>query len=191
MKYLQDQGHTGELSGFTLSEEQCAYDQQQLGLNVSLADFIIVPFKPSAYHRILSIGSLEHVRPPELKLLHQKIYDALVAGGLAVHQFFSLEREAYPTSMVLGQLFFPGSLLSMHREHVGAAQSAGFKITHDSVHDYKPTIKAWYDRLVKHQKTALEMVGLETFNRYMTFFPVAWLFFQQQEAALHRIVMKK
>ncbi|MGB3769358.1 MAG: class I SAM-dependent methyltransferase [Phormidesmis sp.] len=191
MRYLQDQGHQGELSGFTLSKEQLAYDQQQLSLDVSLTDFITTPFKASCYDRIFSIGSLEHVRPAELKQLYQKIYDALAAGGLAVHQFFSLEREAVPASMLLLQLFFPGSLLSLHREHTEAAQSAGFSIAHDSVHDYKPTIKAWYDRLVKNQKTALAMVDLETFNRYMTFFPVAWLFFQQQEAALHRIVMEK
>jgi cyclopropane-fatty-acyl-phospholipid synthase len=79
----------------------------------------------------------------------------------------------------------------MHHHHCEAATSGGFRITHDSIHDYKPTIKAWYDRLAAHQEQALAIVELEIYNRYMTFFPIAWLFFQQQEAVLHRIVMQK
>jgi cyclopropane-fatty-acyl-phospholipid synthase len=191
LKYLLDNGHRGDLVGFTLSKAQLSYDQQQLGLNVSLTNFITAPFEQTYYDRIFSIGALEHVRPSELKALYQKIYDALVPGGLAVHQFFSFERESYPASVVMLQLFFPGSLLVLHHNHIEAAESAGFRITHDSIHDYKPTIRAWYDRLVENRKEAQALVGLEIYNRYMTFFPIAWLFFQQKEAELHRIVMEK
>ena len=191
LKYLQDAGHDGELTGFTLSKEQLAYNQQKLGLNVSLTNFITSPFDHAPYDRIFSIGALEHVRPAELKALYQKIYDALIPGGLAVHQFFSFERESYPASAVMLQQFFPGSLLVMHRHHIEAAEGAGFRITHDSIHDYKPTIRAWYDRLVENREEAQALVGLNVYNRYMTFFPVAWLFFQQKEAKLHRIVMEK
>lgn len=191
LKFLQDTGHRGELTGFTLSKEQQIYASQKLDLNVSLTDFIATDFASAAYDRILSIGSLEHVRPHELNQLYQKTYDALVPGGLAVHQFFSLTRAAYPTSMVTIQLFFPGSLLVMHQTHIAAAERAGFKITHDSIHDYRPTLRAWYERLVANQSRALELVGLEIFNRYMTFLPISWLFFQQHEADLHRMVMEK
>jgi cyclopropane-fatty-acyl-phospholipid synthase len=191
LKYLQDSGHKGELSGFTLSKEQLAYDRQQLRLNVSLTDFITEPFENAPYDRVFSIGSLEHVRPAELTALYQKIYDALGIEGLAVHQFFSSDRESYPTSAISLQLFFPGSLLVMHHKHIEAAESAGFRITHDSIHDYKPTIRAWYDRLVENREEAQALVGLGIYNRYMTFLPIAWLFFQQKEAALHRVVMEK
>jgi len=37
----------------------------------------------------------------------------------------------------------------------------------------------------------LALVGLEVYNRYMTFLPFAWLFFQQNEAELHRVVTEK
>jgi cyclopropane-fatty-acyl-phospholipid synthase len=191
LRFLQDTGHQGELTGFTLSKEQQIYANRELGLNVSLTDFITHDYQNAAYDRILSIGSLEHVRPKELEQLYQKIYDALVPGGLAVHQFFSLTRESYPTSMVMVQLFFPGSLLVMHHTHIEAAERAGFKITHDSIHDYRPTLRAWYDRLAASKPQALELVGLEIYNRYMTFLPTSWLFFQQHEADLHRIVMAK
>lgn len=191
LKYFQDTGHKGELTGFTLSKEQLVYALEKLGLNVSLTNFITEPFENAPYERIFSIGALEHVRPQEIKKIYQKIYDSLVPGGLAVHQFFSLEREPYPVSMVMIQLFFPGSLLVMHRNHLEAAKSAGFRITHDSIHDYKPTIRAWYDRLAANREKAIALVGLELYNRYMTFFPIAWLFFQKKEAKLHRIVMEK
>jgi cyclopropane-fatty-acyl-phospholipid synthase len=191
LKYLQETGHKGELSGITLSKEQQGYAQQRLSLNVSLANFITEPFEHVPYNRIFSIGSLEHVKPVELKALYQKIFNALVPGGLSVHQFFSFERESYPASAASLQLFFPGSLLSMHNKHIDAAESAGFKITHDSIHDYRPTIRAWYDRLVENREEAQRLVGLDIYNRYMTFFPIAWLFFQQKEAELHRLVMEK
>ena len=191
LKYLQETGHSGELTGFTLSIEQLVYARENLDLKVSLTNFITEPFDRAPYDRIFSIGALEHVRPAELEALYQKIYDALMPGGLAVHQFFSFERESYPVSAVLLQLFFPGSLLEIHHNHIKAAESAGFSITHDSIHDYKPTIRAWYDRLVENREKAQALVGLEVYNRYMTFFPIAWLFFQQKEANLHRIVMEK
>ncbi|GAB4385679.1 MAG: hypothetical protein Kow00121_50890 [Elainellaceae cyanobacterium] len=191
LKFLQDEGHRGELTGFTLSNDQLAYAQTQLGLNVSLTNFITAPFENAPYDRILSIGAIEHVRPNEIKHIYQKTYDALTPGGRAVHQFFSLERQPYPSSMVMVQLFFPGSLLVMHQTHIEAAKQAGFRIVHDSVHDYKLTLQAWYKRLVNNREQAIELVGVETYNRYMTFFPISWLFFQQQEAAIHRIVMEK
>jgi cyclopropane-fatty-acyl-phospholipid synthase len=191
LRFLQDTGHRGELTGYTLSKEQQIYAEREFGLNVSLTDFIDCDFGTATYDRILSIGSLEHVRPKELEPLYQKIYDALVPGGLAVHQFISLAREVYPTSMVMVQLFFPGSLIVMHQTHLEAAERVGFKITHDSIHDYRPTLRAWYDRLAANKAQALELVGLEIYNRYMTFFPISWLFFQQHEADLHRIVMAK
>lgn len=191
LKFLQDSGHRGKLSGLTLSKEQATYDREQLGLNVSLKNFITEPFTADSYERIFSIGSLEHVKPQELEKVYQKIYDALGTEGVAVHQFFSSESGSYPISAISLQLFFPGSILSPHQEHLDAAQHAGFRITHDSIHDYQPTIRAWYDRLAANQERALDLVGLEIYNRYITFFAFAWLFFQQNEAKLHRMVMQK
>ncbi|MFK8183950.1 MAG: class I SAM-dependent methyltransferase [Phormidesmis sp.] len=191
LKYLQETGHKGELAGFTLSKEQLTYGQETLNFNISLSNFITDPFPNAPYDRIFSIGALEHVKPAELTAMYQKMYDALSPNGLCVHQFFSFEHEAYPASMIMVQLFFPGSVLSMHHCHLEAAKRAGFKITHDSMHDYKPTIKAWYDRLVSNKDKAISLSGLTVYNRYMTFFPSAWMFFQQDEAKLHRLVMEK
>jgi cyclopropane-fatty-acyl-phospholipid synthase len=191
LKFLQDSGHQGKLSGFTLSKEQLAYDRDVLGFDVSLTNFVTDEYGDVPYDRIYSIGSFEHIRPQELKSVYQKIYDALTPNGLAVHQFFSYDQEPLPATVLSGQLFFPGSILSTHDAHLEMAQRVGFKITHDSIHDYRPTLKAWYDRLVANREQALKLVGLETYNRYMTFFPMSWAFFNNQESNLHRIVMEK
>ena len=47
------------------------------------------------------------------------------------------------------------------------------------------------ENLTKKREEAIALSGLEVYNRYMTFFPSAWMFFQQDEAKLHRIVMEK
>ena len=102
-----------------------------MGLSISLSDFISEPFEGAPYDRIYSIGSLEHVRPAELTSLYQKTYDALAPGGLAVHQFFSYRSDPYPISVAVLELFFPGSMLSMHRLHIEAAEAAELRINHD------------------------------------------------------------
>lgn len=191
MRFLQEKGHKGKIDGFTLSKEQYSYCQKELDLDVSLVDFINEPWSGSPYDRIYSIGALEHVRPEELDHFYQKMHKSLTDGGLAVHQFFSFTDESYPISTAILQLFFPGSLLATHQRHVEAANNAGFSIVHDSAHDYKPTLRAWYSRLCENREKALELVGLGVFNRYMTFFPVAWLFFNEHQADLHRLVLKK
>ena len=191
LKYLNDRGHQGNLYGFTLSKEQALYCVDNLGLDVSLRNFITSPFSKNTFDRIYSIGAMEHVKPNEIDNVYKKMFDALTPGGLTVHQFFSLNHESYPASMVMAQLFFPGSLLVLHKTHIEAAQNAGFKITYDSIHDYKPTLRAWYENLVKNSEKAIDMVGLHLYNKYMTFFPISWLFFQFKEADVHRIVLEK
>ena len=191
LKFLLDSGHKGPLYGYTLSKEQLAYARDNLNLNVSLCNFITEPLSESPYDRILSIGSFEHIRPNELFDVYKKTYDALVPGGIAVHQFFSLNHEQYPPATVVGQLFFPGSTLSLHSKHIDAAEKAGFIVKHDSIHDYKPTLKAWYDRLAANEIKAIELVGLEIYNRYMIFFPLAWRMFYNKVASLHRIALQK
>lgn len=135
MRFFQDAGNRGELTGLTLSREQPIYNQS-LSLDVSLSNFITASLEHGYYNRILSIGGLEHVRPKELKIVYQKIYNALTTSGLAMHQFFSFEREPYPAFAILMQLFFAGSLLAIHDHHIEAAEEVGFRITHDSIHDY-------------------------------------------------------
>jgi cyclopropane-fatty-acyl-phospholipid synthase len=179
------------LSGMTLSQEQVNFIRQSFGFDVVLEDFVTAEYPVQTYDKIYSIGAMEHVRPDEILPLLRKLHSALVPGGRLVQQFFSLNGDPLPTSMVSGQLFFPGSVLSTHKHHLWAAREAGFELTHDSCHDYRPTGRAWFDRLVENRARALELVGPQTYNRYLILFAAGWIFFDQNEATVHRLVLQK
>lgn len=189
-RIAEETGTRDGLRGFTLSKQQLAY-VTDLGYDVELQDFIEYNYAPESLDRVISIGSLEHVRPNELLNFYTKIFRALRPGGRMVNQFFSLDHEPFPYSMVLSQLFFPGSVLAMHDVHLRAAEQAGFVIAEDFTDSYKKTLRAWYDNLVSNRDKAIATSGINIYNEYLTFFPVAWRFFDRGESTLHRMLLLK
>ena len=94
-------------------------------------------------------------------------------------------------AMLIGQIFFPGSLLSPYQFQKEAWQGAGFRLTHESTHDYRATLKAWYDNLVANRDKAIELVGVNTYNKYLVFFPLSWRVFNEGQAKVYRLVLEK
>jgi cyclopropane-fatty-acyl-phospholipid synthase len=185
-------GDKDNLFGYTLSKEQARHIQQNFGFNVILDDFTTADLGVGEYEKIYSIGAMEHIRPDEVLRLNQKLYAALKPGGRLVQHFFSLNgTDPLPTSMIGAQQFFPGSLLSLHSDHLAWAQQAGFVLTHDSEHDYCPTLRSWFERLVEHRDKATELVGMQTTNKYLAYFASSWNFFDRKKATLHRLVLEK
>ena len=138
--------HTGEkenLFGYTLSNQQARYIAEHFGFNVFLEDFTTADLGRDVYDKIYSIGAMEHILPEEVLPLLRKLHAALKPGGRPVQHFFDLNgTDPLPTSMIAAQQFFPGSLLSLHGDHLRWASEAGFRLTHDSEHDYRPTLRA-------------------------------------------------
>ena len=189
-RIAESTGSREGLLGYTLSKQQMSY-VSDLGYDVELQDFIEKDYARESLDRVISIGSLEHVRPDELTMFYAKIFNALRPGGRMVNQFFSLDREPFPPSMVWAQLFFPGSLLAMHDVHVQAAEKAGFVIKEDVTDSYKKTLRAWYDNLVSNRDKALATSGIHFYNEYMTFFPMSWRFFHDGDSTLHRMLLTR
>ncbi len=186
--------HTGEkenLYGLTLSKEQVAYNEQHNGFNVKFDDFISHEYDPESYDTIYSIGAWEHVRPNEIRPLAKKLYAAIKPGGKLVKHFFCRVPDHLFATAICSQIFFPGSMGSPYRSQVKAFEDAGFRITHRSIHDYRPTLRAWFDNLVANRREALELVDVQTYNRYLTFFPVSWRYFNDGLGMLVRWVMEK
>lgn len=186
--------HTGSkknLYGLTLSKEQVAYNEAHNGFNVEFDDFIARDYKPEFYDTIYSIGAWEHVRPKEVAPLVKKLYRALKPGSRLVKHFFCRVSDPLFASAICSQIYFPGSIGSPYRANVKAFEEAGFRITHRSIHDYRPTLRAWFDRLVENRERALELVDVQTYNRYLTFFPTSWFFFNDNLGMLIRWVMEK
>jgi cyclopropane-fatty-acyl-phospholipid synthase len=183
-------GHN--LVGLTLSQDQAAYIRENFSFKVMLDDFVRADLGVESYDKIYSIGAFEHIRPDDLLPLYRKMHAALKPGGRAVLHFFSLNgTDRLPTSMVGAQMFFPGSVLSLHADHLRHADAAGFTLTHDSEHDYRPTLRAWFERLVANRARAEALVGIPLVNKYLVFFASSWAFFNLRKATLHRLVLQK
>lgn len=184
-------GEKENLFGLTLSKEQVAYNDQHNGFNVQFDNFITRDYQPESFDTIYSIGAWEHVRPHEIGPLCKKLHAALKPGGKLVKHFFCRLPEHLFATAICSQLYFPGSIGSSYRDHVEVFEAAGFRITHRSVHDYRPTLRAWFDRLVENKERALELVGVTTYNRQLTFFPSSWRYFNDNLGMLVRWVLEK
>ena len=192
LKRIQE--HTGEkenLYGLTLSKEQVAYNRQHNGFQIEFDNFISRDYEPEKFDTIYSIGAWEHVRPKEIAPLTKKLYAALKPGGKLVKHFFCRMTDPLFATALISQIYFPGSIGSSYHANVKAFEDAGFQIVRRSIHDYRPTLRAWFDNLVANRERALELVDVQTYNRYLTFFPVSWRYFHEGKGMLVRWVMQK
>lgn len=190
-RIFEETGDRENLCGCTLSKEQVAYIKEHYGFNVSFINFITASYAAESFDKIYSIGAWEHVRPNEILTLLQKLHRALKPGGKLIQHFFCLAGADFPVAMLVAQIFFPGSVLSSYQFQKQAWQNAGFHATHESTHDYRPTLKAWYDRLSANRAEAIDLVGTEIYNRYMVFFPIAWRVFDEGQTKVYRFVLEK
>jgi len=192
LKRIYEQtGDKENLYGLTLSKEQVAYNQEHNGFQVEFDNFITRSYEPEKYDAIYSIGAWEHVRPKEVAPLAKKLYDALQPEGRLVKHFFCRVPHPLFATAICSQLYFPGSIGSSYRENIQAFEQAGFRIRQRSIHDYRPTLRAWFDNLVANRERALELVDVSTYNRYLTFFPVSYKYFDDGLGMLVRWVMEK
>ena len=185
-------GGGADLVGYTLSQEQARHIRETSGPKVKVENFVTADLGQDCYDAIYGVGALEHVKPDEIGSLYSKFHAALKPGGRMVQHYFSLDGDdPFPASMIAAQLFFPGSSLSTQSHHLACLKQAGFRLEHASRHDYRPTLRAWFDRLVENKARAIELVGLETTQKYLAFFAASYRFFDRGEATLHRIRLAK
>jgi cyclopropane-fatty-acyl-phospholipid synthase len=186
--------HTGDkenLFGYTISKEQVEYNRQHNGFNVEFRNFITTDYPESFYDKIYSIGAWEHVRPKEVPMLLAKLYKALKPGGMLMHHFFCRPNEQVPSTYPAAQIFFPGTVSDSYCHQLRSFEAAGFRIAHQSVHDYRDTLRAWFERLADSRERAIQLVGVRTYNRYLVFFAASWRYFQDVIAMLVRVAMVK
>ena len=112
-------------------------------------------------------------------------------GGRLVQHFFCRNESRLPATAIVGQIFFPGSLNAAYADHVRWNEAAGFRITQRTIHDYRPTLRAWFNKLVANRDEAIKLVGVETYNRYVLFFPSAYRYFDDGVGKLVRWLMEK
>ncbi len=192
MKHLyQVTGDKDNLYGYTISNEQVEYNKQENGFNVEFRNFITTDYPENHWDKIYSIGAWEAVRPEDHFQLMQKLYRTLKPGGRLVLHYFCFSTDKRPANSSCGIIYFPGHILSSYRFYVHEFERAGFHIAARSMHDYRPTLRAWFDNLVANKEQALNIVDVETYNRYITFFPASWRYFHDATGMLIRWVLEK
>ncbi len=190
-KIYDEVGNTENIYGYTLSAEQKKFIDEKYGFKVELKDFITAEYEKESFDKIFSIGSIEHVRQCELLPLSQKLSKALKPNGKIVHQFFCQAEKVFPTRLLsVALLIFPGSELTSLKQHLDTFTRANLQVTHHSIHDYKPTLKAWFDRLVANQEAAIQLVGIRNYNKYQCYLAEAWRLFNDHDLMLMRFVLK-
>jgi len=190
-RVLEETGNCENIVGYTLSEQQIEYIRQRHGYNVELKNFITCVYQGEEFDKIYSIGAWEHVRECDLPVVLEKLHKALKPGGRLVHQFFCGIVETPASSVVAAQIYFPGSMPAAYPSQIRAFERAGFRIRHRSIHDYRPTLRAWFDNLVANRQRAIELVGVRTYNKYLVFFPAFTRMFNDGNVMLARYVLEK
>jgi cyclopropane-fatty-acyl-phospholipid synthase len=185
-------GDRENIEGWTLSSEQIRFIRQELGLRVEDKNFCTEPIAERSFDKIYSIGSMEHVREHELLPLARTLRRALRSGGRIVHHFFTGTDELpHPTTIFAGFHFFPGSELVSLARHLRIFEQAGLRLVHHSLHDYRPTLRAWFDRLVENREEAIRLEGVHCYNTFLVFFSVSHLSFQERTLLVNRFVLEE
>lgn len=184
-------GDKENLYGYTLSREQKRYTDQKYGFRVEYRDFINTEYAPKSFDKIFSIETMEHVRSSELPILAMKLARALRPNGKVIHQLFCQLGDVPPPHLrAAGLEIFPGSELSSLKKHLDSFEKANLKITDHSVHDYRPTLKAWFDGLAANKEPAIRLVGIRNYNKYLCYFAEAWRLFNDRDLILMRFVLE-
>lgn len=88
-------------------------------------------------------------------------------------------------------MFFPGHVPASDPELSKEFEKAGFRVTHTSCHDYRKTLRQWFEGLVARPKSAVKIVDVTTYNRYVVFFAASYKYFDERTGVLFRFVLSK
>ena len=191
-KVYETTNDTENLVGYTLAREQIKFIQETYGFQAEYQDIVTAEYEPASFDKIYSVGCVEHIPAQQLLPAAKRFAQALRPNGRIVHHFFCQLNEDPPTRLfAAGIKMFPGAELTSLRHHLKVFDQAGLNIVHQSIHNYRPTLKAWYDRLVEHQEEAIRLIGIPNYNRYLCYLADAWRLFDDRDLILTRFVLQR
>jgi cyclopropane-fatty-acyl-phospholipid synthase len=183
-------GRDAELIGYTLSREQQRYVDETYGLKVEFKDFVTADYEDASFDTIYSIETFEHVRMLELPRFAAKLRRALKPKGKLLCQLTCLAHELPPPyALYSGLDTFPGSEATPLPRYIKEFERASFRIQHLQLLDYRPTFRAWFNRLGERQEEAVAMVGVRHYMRFLCFLASTWRLFDSQEIYSARMIL--
>jgi cyclopropane-fatty-acyl-phospholipid synthase len=188
-KVVSVTGDRENIRGYTLSRKQHEH-VEKLGFDVALEDLMTLEIPEASCDRIYSIGAIEHIRKAELLPFSKKLRRAIKPDGHVVHHFFCQQGNVPPPELIVLLDIFPGSLLAAFDHHRKIFEEAGFRIAHHSIHDYRPTLRAWFDRLVANKDHAITLLGPRNYNRHLSYFAYSYRLFNEGHLIPNRYKLK-
>ena len=164
-----------EVTGITLSENQykyCVAKAKELKLD-NQCHFKLLDYRhlKGSFHRVVSVGMLEHVGRKFYKTFFRKINDLMTDDGLSlIHTIGSTEAKGPPQPFIQ-KYIFPGGLVPSGSDLVSAVEKTGLVLAdmESLIHHYDKTLKAWLDRFLKNREKAKKMYS-EHFCRMWEFY---------------------
>ena len=191
-KVYNTTGDSDNLIGYTLSNEQIRFIQETYKFQVAFKDLVTAKYEVESFDKIYGIGVVEHIPVKQLLPVFHKLSKAIKPTGRIVQHFFCQLSDAPSTRfLAAGAQMFPGAELAPLRHHLQVFDQAGFRIVHHSIHDYRPTLNAWYINLTQHREEAIQLVGIQTYNRYLCYLADAWRLFNDRDLVLNRFVLQR
>jgi len=203
MQYLIAERQVGHVTGLTLSSDQVRSVPSTGRCEVRLEDWR--DHQPSQpYDAIISIGALEHFSRPELNAQERRsIYRGFFAqcarwlgeGGRLSLQTIAWEDNdpaTTPISPFFSKEIFPESTLPQLSDIVEASEKRFRLVAFRSDADhYSHTLHLWQRRLEDNKARACELVGRETWRRYLRYLRVSRAMFDRRVCTLYRMSFER
>ncbi len=152
-----------EVTGITLSKNQyeyCIAKAKELKIN-NQCHFELLDYRQlkGKFHRVVSVGMLEHVGRKFHKTFFRKINNLMTDDGLSlIHTIGSTEPKGPPQPFIQ-KYIFPGGLVPSGSDLIDAVEKTGLVLSdmESLIHHYDKTLEAWLDRFLKNREKARKM----------------------------------
>lgn len=203
LRYLTAERQVHHVTGLTLSSDQFAAIPQSEYAQVRLEDWRDhQPLAP--YNAIVSIGAFEHFARHDLsraerRAVYGSFFDRcalwLSEGGRLALQTIAYEdfdRSTGPVSSFFTEEIFPESALPQLSDIIEAAEGRFrlLALRNDPEH-YEHTLRLWQKRLESNQAEASQLVGRETYRRYLRYLRVSRAMFDRRVCTLYRMAFER
>ena len=164
-----------EVTGVTLSKNQyeyCKKKAKELKID-NQCHFELLDYRQlkGKYHRVVSVGMLEHVGRKFYKTFFKKINNLMTDDGVSlIHTIGSTEPKSPPQPWVQ-KYIFPGGLVPSGSDLIDAVEKTGLILSdmESLIHHYDKTLESWLNRFLLNKEKAKKMYD-ERFTRMWEFY---------------------
>jgi len=152
-----------EVTGVTLSKNQyeyCKKKAKELKID-NQCNFELIDYRhlKGKFHRVVSVGMLEHVGRKFYKTFFKKIKDLMTDDGISLIHTIGSTVPKGPPQPFIQKYIFPGGLVPSGSDLIDAVEKTGLILSdmESLIHHYDKTLKAWLDRFLANRGKVKKM----------------------------------